>query len=83
MQATQNKPLSLSPVTDDATHVSCSICDRNYELDGYVPANVARQMEIQLRALIDLIDVQTIVGEPDCECLQRGARIASAALNEL
>jgi hypothetical protein len=52
MQAEQIKTQSLSPVTDAEAVPESIICERNYEPDGYVPANVARQMEIQLRALL-------------------------------
>jgi hypothetical protein len=81
MQADQIKTQSLSPVTDAEAVPESIICERNYEPDGYVPANVARQMEIQLRALLNLLDVH--IDELDCEGLQRQAKVANAMLNEL
>jgi len=81
MQAEQIKTQSLSPVTDAEAVTEDTISDRNYEPDGYVPANVARQMEIQLRALLNLLDVH--IDELDCEGLQRQAKVANAMLNEL
>ena len=81
MQAEQIKTQSLSPVTDAEAVTEDTISDRNYEPDGYVPANVARQMEIQLRALLNLLDEHIAVRE--IEGLQRQAKVANAMLNEL
>ena len=90
MKDAQNKPQSLSPVTDAEAVTEDTIYDRNYEPDGYVPANIARQMEIQLRTLLNLIDVHDVTclacdidGDEDCGCLQRQLKVAKAMLNKL
>jgi hypothetical protein len=92
MNATPDKinTESLSSITDAEAIPESIICERNYLPEGYVPANVARQMEIQLRALLNLIELHEVTcfscdrdGELYCDCLQRQVKVAKAMLSEL
>jgi hypothetical protein len=90
MNNTQIKTLSLSPITDAETANDEIICERNYLPEGWVPSSVAKKMEIQLRVLLDLIEVHEVTcfscdrdGELYCDCLQRQVKVAKDTLAEL
>lgn len=88
MKDTQIK--SLSPITDAETAHDDVICERNYLEEGWVPSSIAKKMEIQLRVLLDLIEVHEVTcfscdrdGELYCDCLQRQVKVAKDTLTEL
>ena len=78
---------SLSPVTDAEAVTEDIICERNYLPEGWVPADIARKMEIQLRTLLNLMETHNVIAgacdqDGDCHCLQRQVKMAKDMLNE-
>lgn len=80
---------SLSPVTDAESATDDIICERSYLPGGWVPADIARKMEIQLRTLLNLMETHDVIAgacdqddDKDCNCLQRQVKMANDMLNE-